>query len=207
MAPKEQGGRSSPQRWRGTPKERGGTSPRKRRGLVPLSDQSPGRTSPRRAPVAVKRHRENVIAQAPREDGGADGDFRGEGQAAASGSTGNRVIREGIGSSRQVESGFSPRAMSAIEANLASWREHDRLILLTGDLGASHEVREEHLRSSLRFARETLDAARNALTQETRRRRSVLNAAQVRETIRALGTEASWNQLLQSHNIVITEDY
>ena len=133
MAPKEQGGRSSPQRWRGTPKERGGTSPRKRgEGFVPLSDQSPGRTSPRRAPVAVKRHRGNVIAQAPREDGGADGDFRGEGQAAASGSTGNRVIREGIGSSRQVESGFSPREMSAIEANLASWREHDRLILLTG---------------------------------------------------------------------------
>ena len=187
--------------WRDVPPEAGRGL---RTAVGPVARQD---VPPRRAPVAVKRHRENVIAQAPREDGGADGDFRGEGQAAASGSTGNRVIREGIGSSRQVESGFSPRAMSAIEANLASWREHDRLILLTGELGASHEVREEHLRSSLRFARETLDAARNALTQETRRRRSVLNAAQVRETIRALGTEASWNQLLQSHNIVITEDY
>jgi hypothetical protein len=147
---------------------------------------------------------ENGSAKAAREGGGVGRDFDGKDQAAAASSTDNRVIHEGTGSSRRRESGVGAEAISAIEADLGRWREHDRGVLLTQEVGASREVYEQHLRGSLRFARETLDAAYNALTQETGRSKSALNPAQVRETIRALGTEESWNQLLQSHDIVIT---
>jgi hypothetical protein len=70
---------------------------------------------------------------------------------------------------------------------------------------AGRKEYEDYLRDSLRFANETLETTSKALTQETRRSRQVLDPAQVRETIRALGIKESWNQLLESNSIEITE--
>jgi hypothetical protein len=118
--------------------------------------------------------------------------------------TGNRHSRELTGSPPSRESSRGS-GVSAIETKLTSWREYDRIHLLTEEVGISRKESEQYLRDSLRFAKETLEATYHALTQEARRGRPSLNAAQVRETIRALGTKESWNQLLQSHNIANTE--
>lgn len=92
-------------------------------------------------------------------------------------------------------------AISAIETNLKSL-EH---VLLEDEVRKSRKVSEQHLRESLRYAKETLEATHSALSQETSRTRPTFNEEQVRATIRELGTEESWNQLLQSHNIPITD--
>jgi hypothetical protein len=113
--------------------------------------------------------------------------------------------RERGGSPRQGESGEGAEAIRALETNLASWREHDRILMLEDEVRASREGSERYLRESLRFAEETLDSAHDALTQEKRRKGPVLNPAQVRETIRALGTEESWNELLRIHDIADNE--
>ena len=77
--------------------------------------------------------------------------------------------------------------------------------MLEDEIRASREGSERYLRESLRFAKETLDSAHRALTQEKRRSKTVLNPAQVRETISALGTEEPWNELLRIHNIANSE--
>ena len=86
---------------------------------------------------------------------------------------------------------------------LSKWAQYDRGRLFQEEVQASSEASDRYLRESLGYAKRSLDAAHHSLVEHAGLSMPVsgeaeVRQAQIRETIRALASEADWHRLLRS---------